>query len=63
MAVFTDNAPHVFAAVLTLAIVAFLVFPARIYVRAKKHGAWGMDDWCMAIGFVEHPLTDSQRQR
>lgn len=55
MAVFTDNAPHVFAAVCTLAVVSCVVFPLRVYVRLSKPGAWGYDDWCMTAGFVCHP--------
>jgi len=51
MTVFTDNAPHVFAAVCTLAIFSFVVFPLRVYIRLKKK-AWGYDDWFMLAGVV-----------
>ena len=44
-------APNVFAAVLILAICAFIVFPLRLYIRITKN-AWGYDDWCMSIGAV-----------
>lgn len=46
-----DHAPDVAAAIITLGVVAFFVFPLRVYVRVNN-GAWGMDDWCMTAATV-----------
>jgi hypothetical protein len=46
-----DKSPDVFAAVATLAIVAFIVFPLRTYVRITNK-AWGIDDTLMAVALV-----------
>ncbi|EOD43675.1 hypothetical protein UCRNP2_9649 [Neofusicoccum parvum UCRNP2] len=44
---FYDSAPKLVAAVIILAIPAFLLFGLRVYVRLTS-AKWGLDDWFMA---------------
>jgi hypothetical protein len=46
-----DRSLNVFAAVVTLAVVALVVFPLRAYVRITNK-AWGIDDTLMAVALV-----------
>lgn len=46
-----DKSTNVVAAILTLGILALIVFPLRAYVRITNE-AWGCDDTLMAIATV-----------
>lgn len=48
---FIDNAPHVAGSVISLTILAFVLFTLRVYTRLKV-AAWGIDDWCMTAAAV-----------
>ena len=51
MTFYGDHAPHLAASIITLAVLAYIVFGLRVYTRLRI-GAWGMDDWCMAAAMV-----------
>lgn len=51
MTYYGDNAPKLASAVITIAIIAYVVFGLRIYTRIR-HGAFGVDDWCMSAATV-----------
>jgi hypothetical protein len=55
MTYFGDNAPRVSATVITLAVIAYVVFGLRVHTRLRNR-AWGMDDWCMAVAIVSELL-------
>ncbi|KAF2128003.1 hypothetical protein P153DRAFT_319184 [Dothidotthia symphoricarpi CBS 119687] len=54
MTYFGDSAPGVSATVITLGVIAYLVFGLRVHTRLRNK-AWGIDDWCMTIAMV--PFT------
>jgi hypothetical protein len=63
MTYYGDNAPQLAASVITLAVLAYIVFVLRVYTRTRN-GAWGVDDWCMAaaiVSFVTLPSLWIQR--
>lgn len=49
--IFEGRSPSVFAAIFTLAFVAAIVFPLRLYVRISRK-SFGYDDWCMVAAMV-----------
>ena len=55
MTYFGDSAPRVSATVITLAVIAYVVFGLRVHTRLRNR-AWGMDDWCMAAAIVSELL-------
>jgi hypothetical protein len=55
MTYYGDHAPQLAASVITLAVLAYIVFALRVYTRVRN-GAWGVDDWCMAAAIVS-PVT------
>jgi hypothetical protein len=56
MTYYGDNAPQLAASVITLAVIAYVVFGLRVYTRVRN-GAFGMDDWCMAAATVSVFVT------
>ncbi|KAL5114116.1 hypothetical protein ACEQ8H_008000 [Pleosporales sp. CAS-2024a] len=47
MAYYGDHAPHLAGSVISLAVLAYVVFVLRVYTRTRN-SAWAKDDWCMA---------------
>jgi hypothetical protein len=60
MTYFSDNAPRVSATVITLAVIAYVVFGLRVHTRLRNR-AWGMDDWCMTAAIVSELLYRNTR--
>ncbi|TGO44020.1 hypothetical protein BCON_0649g00020 [Botryotinia convoluta] len=54
MTYYGDHAPKITIAVITLMIIAYVVFGLRVYTRLRNK-AWGMDDWCMTTAVI--PFT------
>jgi len=51
MTYYGDKAPQLVASIITLAVIAYVLFGLRVYTRLRN-AAWGMDDWCMSAAIV-----------
>jgi hypothetical protein len=56
MTYYGDNAPQLAASVITLAVIAYVVFGLRVFTRVRN-GAFGVDDWCMTAATVSVLVT------
>ncbi|KAM3071820.1 hypothetical protein ACMFMG_009677 [Clarireedia jacksonii] len=54
MTFYGDNAGRVSATVITLMIIAYIVYGLRVHTRLRSR-AWGADDWCMTTAVI--PFT------
>lgn len=59
MTYYGDNAPQLAGSVITLAVIAYIVFGLRMYTRIRN-ASFGVDDWCMVLATVRPhtPLLD-----
>ncbi|PQE22039.1 cation-transporting atpase 4 protein [Rutstroemia sp. NJR-2017a BBW] len=54
MTFYGDNAGKVSATVITLMVIAYIVYVLRVHTRLRNN-AWGIDDWCMTVAVL--PFT------
>lgn len=55
MTIYVDRAPQLAGSVIALVAVASVTFALRIYTRLSN-GAFGIDDWSMALAMVSETL-------
>lgn len=48
---FEDNSPKLAGTVITLIVLAYVIYPMRVYTRYSTK-TWGNDDTCMAAAMV-----------
>lgn len=51
MVYYGDNAPQLAGSVITLAVIAYITFSLRVYIRVRN-GSFGVDDWSMTVATV-----------